>query len=49
MSLDDTFVLAGGEESAFNISVSWPLDSDNDELDSQWGNLAYQFRNNELN
>lgn len=48
MSLDDTFVLAGGEESAFNISVSWPLDSDNDKLDSEWGNLAYQFANNEI-
>ena len=47
MSLDDNFVLAGGEDSAFNISVSWPLDSDNDKLDSEWGNLAYQFRNNE--
>lgn len=48
MSLDDTFVLSNGEDSAFNISVSWPLDSDNDKLDSEWGNLAYQFRNNEL-
>ena len=48
MSLDDTFVLAHDGESAFNISISWPLDSDNDELDSQWGNLAYQFSDNEL-
>lgn len=48
MSLDDTFVLAHGDESAFNISVSWPLDSDNNELDSKWGNFAYQFANNEL-
>lgn len=48
MSLDDTFVLANGEDSAFNISVSWPLDSDNDKLDSEWGNLAYQFRDSEL-
>lgn len=48
MSLDDNFVLAKGENSAFNISVSWPLDSDNDELDSQWGNLAYQFADNEI-
>ena len=48
MSLDDTFVLSNGDESAFNISISWPLDSDNDKLDSDWGNLAYQFRNNEL-
>lgn len=48
MSLDDTFVLSNGDESAFNISISWPLDSDNDKLDSDWGNLAYQFRDNEL-
>ena len=48
MSLDNNFVLAKDGESTFNISVSWPLDSDNDELDSEWGNLAYQFANNEL-
>lgn len=48
MGLDDTFVLAREGESAFNISISWPLDSDNDELDSKWGNLAFQFANNEL-
>ncbi len=48
MSLDDNFILAKGEESAFNVSISWPLDSDNDELDSEWGNLAYQFGDNEL-
>lgn len=47
LSLNDTFILKG-EESEFNISVSWPLDSDNDKLDSEWGNLAYKFRDNEL-
>ena len=48
MSLNDNFILSNGNESAFNISVSWPLDSDNDKVDSEWGNLAYQFRNKEL-
>lgn len=43
MSLKDNFVLAQGEESEFDLSISWPLDSDNDEKDSEWGNLAYQF------
>lgn len=43
MDLDDNFILAKGEDSTFNISISWPLDSDNDKTDSEWGNLAYQF------
>lgn len=44
MSLDKNFVLAKNDETEFNISVSWPLDSGNDELDSYWGNEAYKFK-----
>ncbi len=47
INLSDTFVLSQGEESEFELSVSWPLDSDNDKRDSEWGNLAYQFGTNE--
>ena len=47
MNLSDNFILAKGEESEFELSISWPLDSDNDKLDSEWGNLAYEFGANE--
>lgn len=47
MNLSDNFVLSQGKESEFSLSVSWPLDSDNDKYDSEWGNLAYQFEINE--
>lgn len=47
VNLSDNFVLSNGGESVFDMSISWPLDSSNDELDSQWGNEAYQFNLNE--
>lgn len=47
MNLSDNFILSKGEESEFELSISWPLDSDNDKLDSEWGNKAYQFGTNE--
>lgn len=34
--------------SEFSVSVSWPLDSLNDELDSKWGNDSYNFQQEEL-
>ena len=49
MDLSDNFVLAKGNDSEFELSISWPLDSDNDEFDSEWGNLAYQFNVDEEN
>ena len=47
MNLSDNYVLSQGKDSEFKLSVSWPLDSDNDKIDSEWGNLAYQFEDNE--
>lgn len=47
INLSDNFVLSQGQESEFELSISWPLDSDNDKRDSEWGNLAYQFGTNE--
>lgn len=47
INLSDNFVLSGGDESELELSISWPLDSNNDEFDSMWGNKAYQFGNNE--
>lgn len=53
IDLSDNFILAKGEEAEFEMSVSWPLDSpnikigdkeiDSNKIDSDWGNLAYQF------
>lgn len=47
MSLDKNFAKAKNDEATFNISISWPLDSGNDEADGEWGNRAYSFQNNE--
>lgn len=47
MSLSDNYANANDGISEFEVSVSWPLDSDNDDLDSEWGNKAYQFNANE--
>ena len=53
IDLSDNFILSKGEEAEFEMSVSWPLDSanvivddteiDSNLIDSEWGNLAYQF------
>lgn len=53
INLSDNFVLAKGEDSSIELSISWPLDSpnyiidgeeiDSNKVDSDWGNLAYQF------
>lgn len=49
INLSKNYVLSKGEESYFNISISWPLDSGTDLIDSQWGNKAYNFQVNEAN
>ena len=47
MSLDKDTAKAKNDETSFNVSVSWPLDSGNDELDGYWGTQAYNFQNAE--
>lgn len=47
IGLEKNYVRAGGDTSKFNVSISWPLDSDNDEADSYWGTEAYKFQLNE--
>ncbi len=47
INLTKNYALAKTGESTFEVSVSWPLDSDNDELDSLWGSNAYEFEQNE--
>ena len=35
--------LAPGSTSTFNVNCQWPLDSGNNELDTQYGQMAYDF------
>ena len=49
IELSKRFILAGTDETTFKVSISWPLDSGNDELDSLWGTKAYKFKLNEQN
>ena len=49
INLKKNFVLAKGDTSDVEVSVSWPLDSGNDERDSNWGNAAFNFQENEKN
>ena len=43
VNLSKNYVLHNNDSSMFEVSVSWPLDSLNDALDSTWGNDAYTF------
>lgn len=44
VDLSKKFILAKTDESVFKVSISWPLDSGDNELDSLWGNAAYKFK-----
>lgn len=44
IDLSKKFILAKTDESTFKVSISWPLDSGNDKLDSIWGTEAYKFK-----
>lgn len=46
-NLTKNYALAKGDSSIFTVSVSWPLDSASDELDSMWGLAAYNFKEDE--
>lgn len=47
INLSRKYILAKGEESLFEVSVSWPLDSESDQIDSSWGTNAYLFQQSE--
>lgn len=49
ISLNKDILQAGNDETSFNVSISWPMDSENDENDSYWGNKAYEFSKEENN
>ena len=44
IDLSKKFILAGTDESTFKVSISWPLDSGDNELDSVWGTNAYNYK-----
>lgn len=47
IDLSKKYIAAGGDSSTFEVSVSWPLDSGDDNLDSLWGTNSYNFQNSE--
>ena len=44
IGFDNKYLPAQTGKSTLNVSVSWPLDSDTDAVDSEWGNLAYNYK-----
>jgi hypothetical protein len=47
ISLSKEYIDPNIGEASIDLSVSWPLDSDNDEDDSLWGSKTYDFQANE--
>lgn len=47
VSLSKNYILATTGEAYFEVSISWPLDSGDDEFDTLWGTAAYEFQQNE--
>lgn len=47
INLSKNYVLAKGTDTKFTVSVSWPLDSNNNQFDSEWGKKAYAFNKSE--
>ena len=48
INLNNEYAEAHGGESEFTVSVSWPLDSNNDSNDSLWGSESYKFMEEQL-
>lgn len=47
INLSNNYATSKDGHSQIEVSVSWPLDSDNDEVDSEWGNKAFDFQKSE--
>jgi hypothetical protein len=43
INLSKNYILSKSTDEYFEVSISWPLDSDTDALDSYWGTEAYKF------
>lgn len=40
---EDTLLKEGTGDGLFTVTVEWPFESGNDELDTLWGNKAYEY------
>lgn len=49
VNLSKNFILAHDDYSMFDLSVSWPFDSGNDTLDTEWGMNSYNYQKSEAN
>ena len=47
INLSKNFILSHDDYSMFDLSVSWPFDSGNDSLDTEWGTNSYNFQRSE--
>lgn len=47
VALSREYIDGGGGESSIDLSVSWPLDSGDNDWDSSWGIKTYDFQDNE--
>ena len=47
VNLDKAFAKAEDGTSELEVSVSWPLDSGNNQMDSEWGKKAFEFMEKE--
>lgn len=43
ISLDKDFAVSKNGNSQIEVSISWPLDSGNDQADSEWGSKTFDF------
>lgn len=48
INLSKDHAMSGGDESEFIVSISWPLDSDQDDKDSEWGSASYKYMEEQL-
>lgn len=48
ISLDKPYAEMHDGESEFTVSISWPLDSKKDDLDSEWGSNSYKYMEEQL-
>ena len=43
INLSKDHAMSGGDESEFVVSISWPLDSGQNDKDSEWGSESYKY------
>ena len=48
INLSKDHAMSGGDESEFVVSISWPLDSGQNDKDSEWGSASYKYMEEQL-